>query len=312
MLAMQKKSATVMDVMGGKQMSRTGDPDAASAVKRVTGVSLEGGKYVYVRGLSDRYSKTLLNGAEIPGLDPNRNSVQLDLFPTNVIENMSVPKSFSPDLPASFTGGLINIETKDFPEKYTFQFSTSQGFNTQANFNSNFLGYSGGNTDFLGMDDGTRAIPQQVQDNGVPFRSGDRAELSKATSAFSNNWAPRATPSRQNESYSVSIGNQKKVGGRVLGFNVGATYRRNYSFYENGTTERYTLTGLYDDNYRLNTQREFTDSRGDLNVVWGVLGNLSYKISDKSKIGLTLLRNQNGISSARYQNGQNQSDAEDL
>lgn len=312
MLQMQKKSAQVMDGMSAQQMAKSGDSDAAGAVKRVTGVSVEGGKYVYVRGLSDRYSKTLLNGAEIPGLDPNRNSVQLDLFPTSLIENMTVVKSFSPDLPASFTGGLINIETKDFPERYTFQFSTSQGFNTQANFRPDFLHYDGGKLDGLGMDDGSRAIPEYVQNNGIPFRSEDPQGVSAATQSFSNNWNPTGRSSRQNESYSVAIGNQTKVGGRTLGFNVGATYRRNYSFYQNGTTERYTLTGLYDDNFRLNTQRAMVDSRGDINVVWGALGNVSYKISPNHKIGFTLLHNQNGISSARFQDGRNPSDAADL
>lgn len=312
MLAMQQKSASVMDGMSAQQMAKNGDSDAAGAVKRVTGVSVEGGKYVYVRGLSDRYSKTLLNGAEIPGLDPNRNSVQLDLFPTSLIENMTVVKSFTPDLPASFTGGLINLETKDFPDRYTFSFSTSQGFNTQANFRSDFLGYEGGKTDFAAIDDGARAIPDYVQANGVPFRSEDAEGLSQATSSFGNNWAPTPRSTRQNESYSVSIGNQTKLFKRTLGFNVGATYRKNYEFYQGGTTERYTLTSLYNDSYRLNTEKAFTDSRGDENVIWGALANLSYKWDGNNKFGLTVLRNQNGISSARYQNGRNPSDAADL
>ncbi|MCB0621758.1 MAG: TonB-dependent receptor plug domain-containing protein, partial [Saprospiraceae bacterium] len=78
--------------------------DVASAVRRVTGVTVEGGKYVYVRGLGDRYSKTTLNAAEVPGLDPNRNTVQMDLFPTNLIDNILVYKTFSPNLPGDFTG----------------------------------------------------------------------------------------------------------------------------------------------------------------------------------------------------------------
>ena len=85
-----------MEVIGAKEIAKRGDSDAASAAKRVTGLTIEGGKYVYVRGLSDRYSKTTLNKAEIPGLDPNKNAVQLDLFPTSMIENMKVIKTFTP------------------------------------------------------------------------------------------------------------------------------------------------------------------------------------------------------------------------
>ena len=115
---MRKKSAPLIDGMSSDQIAKAaGDNSAASALKRGVGVTVEGGKYVYVRGLSDRYSKTTLNGAEIPGLDPNRNAVQMDLFPTNLIDNLSITKSFSPELPGSFTGGLINIETKDFSRR---------------------------------------------------------------------------------------------------------------------------------------------------------------------------------------------------
>ena len=142
-------------------------------MKRVTGLSVEGGKYVYVRGLSDRYSKTTLNSAEIPGLDPNRNTVQMDLFPSSIIENMVVYKTFSPELPGSFTGGYINIVTKDFPEKFTFLFSNSFSINNQSSFNKKYLSYNGGKLDWLGIDDGKRnwpiknprTIPSLYEDN---------------------------------------------------------------------------------------------------------------------------------------------------
>jgi len=160
---LQRRSSVVLDGISAQQISRLGDSDAAGALKRVTGVSVEGGKYIYVRGLSDRYSMTTLNGAEIPGLDPNRNTVQLDLFPSNILENMVIHKTFSPDLPASFTGGHVDIMTKDFPEKYTLQFSASYEYNPTSHFNPNYLTYEGGRYDWLGIDDGTRSIPSEAK-----------------------------------------------------------------------------------------------------------------------------------------------------
>ena len=160
--ALEKKAPTVMNVLGAEQIAKGSDGDAASALKRLPGASVEGGKYVYVRGLSDRYSKTTLNGAEIPGLDPNRNSVQVDLFPTNLIENMSVVKSFSPDLPGSFTGGLVNIATKDYPSHFTLQYGVSLGYNRNSNLRKDFLSANKGKTDWMGFDDGTRAIPTAI------------------------------------------------------------------------------------------------------------------------------------------------------
>ena len=111
---MRKKSATMMDGISAQKMALTGDGTAIEAAQRVTGVSIEGGKYIYVRGLGDRYSKVTLNGMDIPGLDPDKNSLQMDIFPTNLIDNIIVSKNFTPDLPADFAGGLVNIETKSF------------------------------------------------------------------------------------------------------------------------------------------------------------------------------------------------------
>ncbi|MEM6633468.1 MAG: carboxypeptidase-like regulatory domain-containing protein, partial [Bacteroidota bacterium] len=126
------KSINTIDGVSADLAARVGAPTAAAAMTRVTGVTVEGGRYVYVRGLGDRYSLTTLNGAEIPGLDPDRNTVQMDIFPSNLIDNIIVYKNFTPDLPGSFSGGLVNVITKDFPEKFTFSLSGSAGFNSQA------------------------------------------------------------------------------------------------------------------------------------------------------------------------------------
>ncbi|MCU0370012.1 MAG: carboxypeptidase-like regulatory domain-containing protein, partial [Bacteroidales bacterium] len=117
LMTIKRKSANVIDGISATSFKKIGDSDAASSMKRVTGVSVEGGKYVYVRGLGDRYTKTVLNGMDVPGLDPDRNTIQMDIFPTNIIDNIIVHKSFSADLPADFTGGVIDIAIKDFPEE---------------------------------------------------------------------------------------------------------------------------------------------------------------------------------------------------
>ena len=162
-IAIQRKAPVVLNGISFSQISKNGDNDVASAVKRVTGVTVEGGKYVYVRGLGDRYSKTTLNGATIPGLDPNKNTVQMDLFPSNLIDNILVYKTFAPNLPGDFTGGYVDISTKDFPTIKTINASASIGYNTLSTFNSNYLTYEGGKNDWLGFDDGSRAIPDLIQ-----------------------------------------------------------------------------------------------------------------------------------------------------
>ena len=240
-LLMQKNSTRVMDGISSQQIKRMGDSDAAGAIRRVTGVTVEGGKYVTVRGLGDRYSKTLLNGADIPSLDPEKNAVQLDMFPTNIIDNMLVYKTFTPDLPGDFTGGLIDLSTKDFPEKLTLQFSGRWTFNDQATFNSNFLDYEGGKLDWAGFDDGTRAEPanaSQLPADAAGFISNYDQNVETVKSFNKIMTADTKSPF-MNQSYSLSVGNQSKIAGRPLGYIVGFTYQKNNNFYNDGTVGRY-------------------------------------------------------------------------
>ena len=116
-LIKMKNAANVVDGISSQTFKRVGDNDLSQSIRRVTGVTVEGGKYVYVRGLGDRYTKTTLNGMAIPGLDPDVNAVQIDIFPTAVLENVAVYKNFTPDLYGDFAGGLIDVETKSFPER---------------------------------------------------------------------------------------------------------------------------------------------------------------------------------------------------
>ena len=168
LIDMKMESNILLDGISSEKMKSTGDNNAVDASKRVTGVSVESGKYVYVRGLGDRYSKTLLNGIEIPGLDPDRNSLQMDIFPTNLLINIVVSKSFSPELPADFTGGLVNVETKDIPETQQGSFSFSLGYNPQVHLNPNFISEKGSMTDIIGFDGGTRRLPDELNRSYIP------------------------------------------------------------------------------------------------------------------------------------------------
>lgn len=132
----RKNQAFVADILGAEQISRTGDSDAASALRRVTGLTLVDGKYIYVRGLGERYSSARLNGASIPSPDLTRNVIPLDIFPTNVIESLSVQKAFSPDMPAAFGGGSVDIRTKSLPSEFVAEFQL--GIEGNSNNSSGF------------------------------------------------------------------------------------------------------------------------------------------------------------------------------
>ncbi len=310
MLTIQKKSANVVDGLSSQQMKRSGDSDAAGALKRVSGINVEGGKYVFVRGLSDRYSKTTLNSASIPGLDPNRNTVQMDIFPTNLIENMVVYKSYTPNLPADFTGGLIDIVTLDFPETFTVSFGVSAGYNSQSSFNNNFLSYDGSATDFLGFDNGKRDIPSAAAGEIPEYSRNTHQILTDITETFSKDMAPKTMPSFMNSSYSFSVGNQYTMGKNALGFVFGLSYKYDEKYLDDGIFGSYTLGGAEDST--LNMQKKYNVTQGEKEALWGALANVSYKIGMNHKLSANVFMNQSGHSLARYTIGPKPSDDENL
>ncbi|RLD61798.1 MAG: TonB-dependent receptor [Bacteroidetes bacterium] len=302
-LTMQKKSASVMDGISSQQISKSGDSDAAGAIGRITGVSVEGGKYVYVRGLGDRYSKTTLNGAEIPGLDPERNTVQMDIFPTNAIESMIVYKSFSANL-NTFTGGLIDIRTKDFPEEFNLHFSASYEFNTQSSLNNDFLSYDGGKSDWIGFDDGTRGFPVNSVD--IPLYPSDRNVIDETTRKFNKIMEPNTKPSFLNQNYSLSVGNQTKLFGKPLGYNIGINYKNEEKYYDDGERGIYKLTDANAEG--LNKEQKYNETKGQYEALIGSLISLSYKLNNNNKLGYVLMYNHSGIKNTFYHIGEKPSD----
>ena len=157
----KKKESSMIDYVSAQEIKKNGDSDVSSAIKRVSGVYTMN-NFVVVRGLSDRYIRTALNGAEIPSLDPKRSSVSMDLFPTSLVDNLVVVKTLNANLPANYSGAYINVITKDFPDGFTLNYSTSVGFNTNATLNNNFITSEVGQTEKWGWDNGTLDIPEIV------------------------------------------------------------------------------------------------------------------------------------------------------
>ena len=305
LLKMKGESATFMDGISSQEMSNLGVSDAAGALQRVTGLSVESGKYVYVRGLGDRYSKVTLNDAVIPGLDPNRNTVQMDIFPTGMIENMVVNKTFAANLPGDFSGGHINITTKDFPDVFTLTFSTSLGYNPQANLQSDYLSYEGGKLDWLGIDDGTRELPEAGRN--IPYYSNpNKTALTDITKSFNKTMGPSKKKSFFDHSHSFSIGNQIKLFGRPLGFTAGLSYSRKHNYYDNGQASFYRRIGANEP--ILNKEFSYSDSKSRTDVLIGGILNMQYKLAKNHKIGIHLIRNQNGEDVSRYMYGETQTD----
>ncbi len=303
LMSVKRNAPNLLDGISASTFRQIGDGDAASAVKRVTGVSIEGGKYVYVRGLGDRYTKTVLNGVDIPGLDPDRNTIQMDIFPTNVIDNIIVSKSFTAELPADFTGGVVDIETKDFPEEKTFRLSISGGLNPAMHFNSNYLAYKGGKTDWLGFDDGTRAnptggsttIPQFADVVGNP-NSTRGQEFQNILRGFNKTLGASPQTSLMDFGISLSLGNQIVRPKATWGYNAALTYKNDTEFYQDAQFNLFAKP-ISQSVTEMEALERQVGNYGVNSVLLGGLAGIALK-TQNSKYKLNFIHLQNGESKA--------------
>jgi outer membrane receptor protein involved in Fe transport len=237
-LSVQKKSANLLDGISSQRFKKVGASDLANAVKSVPGVSVQGGKYIYVRGLGDRYTKSILNGMDIPGLDPDRNTIQFDIFPTNVIDQVIVLKSATADLPSDFTGGVVDIITKSIPTRKTFSFSFSSAYNPDMNGISNFLSIPKSTTDWLGYDDGLRDLPV-ARNTTFPVPAEGDPRLTELTQKFNPAMQSLPIQSGLNYSANLSFGNQYSIGKYEFGFISSLSYQTEFNHYANYQSNRY-------------------------------------------------------------------------
>jgi len=303
---MDMKNATaVTDGLSVQSIRKIGDSDLSGAIKRVTGVTVQGGKYVYVRGLGDRYTKTTLNGMSIPGLDPDVNAVAIDIFPTSVLENVAVFKSFTPDQYGDFTGGLVNIVTKNFPDIKETQVSLGVGYTLNQTFNSDFILYDRGSLDFLGFDDGTRELPINPNTE-IPVEPLNDPALERITREFNPTLAASEANAFLNTSLSVRHGNQiNRPNGGTWGYNFVLNYRNNNTFYEDFEANTFLKpAGDSEGETELFKDEERIGVVGRNEVQWSGLGAVAYK-KGNSDFTAMLLHSQSGETSASQRKSRN-------
>ena len=108
----------VSDGISTEFIKRTPDRNAGDALKRVSGVTIQNDKFVLVRGLADRYNSALLNKTLLPSTEPDRRAFSFDIIPTSLIDNIIVSKSSAANLPGDWSGGLVQITTKEVSDNF--------------------------------------------------------------------------------------------------------------------------------------------------------------------------------------------------
>lgn len=313
-LAERAQAAASTEAVSAEQISKAGASDAGAAVSKLAGATIVEGKYAVVRGLSDRYVSTTLNGANLPSPDPYRQSAPLDLFPAQVIDRIAATKTFTPDQEGIATGGGIDVVTRSFPAQPFLSVSLGGEYHSQATFNDRYLTYRGGALDWAAMDDGTRALPETVSRLAPLARPLPDAPPSSGVigtpfyfTALSNaalvdrvaremgvtQFAPRREAPPLNHSFALAGGGSTHLATRPFGYFASLSHRRSFSFYEHGVVSRYQNgTEL---------KSRFRDARALEVVNWSGMVNLAYQLFDDHELGFTFFYNQNGTDEARIQ-----------
>jgi outer membrane receptor protein involved in Fe transport len=299
----RRETTAVADVIGAEQMARSGDSSAASALSRVTGITVVDGRYVIVRGMGERYSSMTLNRNQVPSPEPTRRVVPLDIFPTGVVESVVVQKTYSPDMPGEFGGGMVQVRTRGYPEEFILNATLSSSYNTETNLRMNRES-DGGKYDYLGIDDGSRSLPESYPE-GKKIRQGfagvlegySSEELAQFGKELPVNYETRKELTPLDLGIVASVGNRFNLRIAKLGFVTALGYRSDYQAWNDQVSRTVKLSrgkAVKQDDFRIDQiQRQIS-----LNAFldWG----LEFSKDQTLKFTTMLLRQTDDETTFRY------------
>lgn len=200
----KRDTSEISSTLSSESMSIAGDSEASDALKRVTGLSLVKGKYVYVRGLGERYSSALLNGVLLPSPEPLKRVVPFDIFPTSILDNVLVQKTYSAQYPGEFGGGVIDMRTKLIPNEEFYELSVSTTYDSLATGTEGDI-MAGYDDDWTGFDTGYRDLPESLaplyeNSDFISLATASYFEIQSAAQGFSGQWLP------EKEEFAADIG----------------------------------------------------------------------------------------------------------
>ena len=279
LLLQQKNSINVSDGISAETIKKTPDRNTSDVIKRISGASIQENKFVVVRGLNDRYNACFLNGSPLPSSEPDRKAFSFDIFPSNMIDNLIISKTATPDLPADFAGGVIQINTKNIPDKNFQILSIGSGYNTVTT-NKNQVYYNGGKSDWLGIDDGTRALPNGFPDAKI-LQGMNGLQRSEYAKLLTSDWSLHNKTFSPNISLQYSLGQKIKLNEtRTLGVLFSVSYNKTNNFNE-------TIFRGYDDqgpDVAPILSKDFLDKTYSEQYLLGSLANFSFKLNNNNSI----------------------------
>ena len=278
LLLTQKNAATVSDGISSESIRRTPDRSTSDVLKRISGASIQENKFAVIRGLNDRYNAAYINGAPLPSSESDRKAFSFDIFPANMLDNLVILKTATPDLPGEFAGGVIQVNTKSIPEEKFQSFTIGGGYNTIATGKEKVT-YKGGKYDWIGLDDGNRALPKSIPGNSVhDLTIPNQGELAKT---FEFDWSLNSKKFAPNTNMQYAFGwNKKNEKNRQFGIVAAANYNRTNIYNETNRNSFEVTTGVTPVQ-----KNEYLDKNYISQTMAGVLANLSLKWNDNNQLG---------------------------
>ncbi|GEC79221.1 TonB-dependent receptor [Flavobacterium aquatile] len=298
LLIAQKNSANVSDGISAETIKRTPDKSTSDVLKRISGASIQDNRFVIIRGLNDRYNAAFLNGAPLPSSEPDRKAFSFDIFPSNMLDNLIITKTASPDLPGDFAGGVVQINTKSVPDKDFQTVTIGTGYNTVTTW-KNQKTYKGSGTDWMGFDNGTRDIPSQIPStevfNALSFE--DRALIAKS---FKTDWNINDNSFKPNTNFQYSIGRHFTFKEKVLGVLFSISNNKTNSFNEVIRNEYETPDAAMPSVLI----SKFNDNNYSEQVLTAGLANFSFKFNENHSLSLKNIYSINSNDLVVIRNGQ--------
>jgi hypothetical protein len=306
----RREASTVTDALGSEEIQKSPDSSASSATRRIVGASIVGGQYLFARGLGGRYTNVRLNGVPLPSTDPDLPGFQLDLFPASLLSSLTITKTFSPDIPGDFAGGSLNVVTRAFPDAFKLTLSASVQYNTETTGRRQ-PSYEGGDTDFLGFDDGTRALPDGVPPERIWAGGGlTLDELIAASRAFPNRWRVEERKALPNMSLGVSLGDTLEGSAGRFGYLLTIGYRHRYDGYSE-TVNRVGLDTSVEPALPIVSQ-SLEREVGGREAQVGALASLSYEPTPQHRLTGVGMLTQHGEDRASIWRGRSESEGTNI
>ena len=292
----QKNATNVVNAITAEQIARSPDGDAAAAAQRVSGVTVQDGKYLQVRGLSERYTTASLNGARIPSPEPERKVVPLDLFPASLLQDVTTAKTFTPDMPGDFAGANVNIRTREFPARRQITYSTSMGFGDRVlGAALPFAPRAGG--ELFGMAAGNRQLPSAIA-NANFMGNVTQSQYNLMAREQRNVWTPSQRSGGMHGSFGLSTG-----GNTILGKRVGYVMSGNYGYTEEARLDERYAVGNQGPNNTVVPLTSVQGQTGRSSVQWGGIANFSTLVGKSSRLALNTTMTRSADNEARTDRG---------